>query len=127
MKAPDLPGPVTKTASGRLAEDAAAAWLESSGWRLVARNWRKGPGEIDIVATRSGDLAFVEVKRVDAFGLEALSRSVGPIKRRRIVETAKLFLVYHREFELMAPRFDVIAVRGDVIIQHLERAFSEHT
>ncbi|TFG83885.1 MAG: YraN family protein [Spirochaetales bacterium] len=110
-----------------MAENTAAAWLESSGWRLVARNWRKGPGEIDIVATRGGELAFVEVKRVDAFGVEALSASVGPVKRRRIVETAKLFLVYHREFELMAPRFDVIAIRGDAIIRYLERAFSEHT
>lgn len=119
--------PSSRTALGRSAEDAAATWLESSGWTILARNWRRGPGELDIVALKAGELAFVEVKRVDAWGLESLSASVGPEKRRRLVETSKLFLAAHREFNRMNARFDVIAVQGETVSAHLERAFAEST
>jgi len=116
-----------RTALGRAAEALAAGWLEDRGWLVLARNWRRGPGELDLVASRDSELAFVEVKRVDAWGLSSLSDSVGGGKRRRLVETSKLFLLSHREFECMKVRYDVIAVRGGRVAAYLEHAFSERT
>ncbi len=112
---------------GRAAEDAAADWLEARGWSLVARNWRRGRGELDIVALRDGILAFVEVKAVDGYGLEGLGRSVGATKRRRLLETAKLFVSAHREFSSAALRFDVAAVEAGALAYYFEDAFAERS
>ncbi|MBU3076467.1 YraN family protein [Sphingomonas quercus] len=49
-------------AQGRAAEDAAAAFLERRGWRVVARRVRTAAGEVDLIARRPGLTAFVEVK-----------------------------------------------------------------
>jgi putative endonuclease len=125
----EIPGGFSpsSTARGREAEEVASLWLEASGWTIVVRNWRRGPGELDIVAAKAGELAFVEVKVVDAYGLESLSRSVGQIKRSRIVETSKLFIAEHREFKGMNVRYDIAAIRGDVVAVYLERAFPERS
>ena len=80
---------------------------------------------MDLVARKDGELAFVEVKVVDGFGLESLERSVGPAKRRRIVESSKYFLSEHREYRHERIRYDVIAVRAATVVLHAERAFSE--
>ena len=48
--------------TGRRAEDLAAAELERLGLRIVARNWRRPEGELDIVADDDGTCVFVEVR-----------------------------------------------------------------
>lgn len=116
-----------RTHRGRAAEDAASAYVLARGWDIVARNWRRGPGELDIVAVHDGLLAFVEVKAVDAYGLESLLSSVGWRKRQRIIETSKLFIAAHREFKYMAVRFDVVSVVADAVTEYFESAFSERT
>ena len=82
---------------GRAGEDAAASYLVERGWRIVGRNVRCGRvGEIDIVATRAGVLAFVEVKtrRTDRFGTpgEAVTRP----KQNRIRALARAYLAQAR-------------------------------
>lgn len=111
---------------GRRGEDAAAAFLEGEGWMIVERNWRCPAGELDIVATRGEDLAFVEVKTVDAFGPESAERLLGVAKRRHIVESSKYFLARKREYNRMRPRYDVILVRGFTVDRHIPQAFLEH-
>jgi Holliday junction resolvase-like predicted endonuclease len=53
-------------ALGRAGEDAAAALLERSGFRILDRNWRPAGArrglELDMVAECAGTLVFVEVK-----------------------------------------------------------------
>ena len=75
--------------AGRAAEAAAADALSRAGYRVLARNCRTPYGEIDIVAERSGTLAFVEVKARRAGGLagapeDALTRP----KIRRVARAA---------------------------------------
>lgn len=50
------------TAIGRAAEDAAAAFLQSKGYEILAKNWRTRWCEIDIVARKGQKVFFVEVK-----------------------------------------------------------------
>jgi putative endonuclease len=52
-------------AVGRVAEAAAAQWLEGSGWRILGRNVRIGRNEVDLVALDPGPpgrLVAVEVR-----------------------------------------------------------------
>jgi putative endonuclease len=116
---------ISRSAKGRASEDVVAASLVAAGWTVVARNWRRGRGELDIVALKTGILAVVEVKNVDAYGLESLERSVGPLKRLRIVETSKLFVAAHREFSNATVRYDVAAVSAGAVTDYFENAFAE--
>jgi putative endonuclease len=77
---------------GRAGEACAARHLEARGWTILARNWRDGPRELDLVARRGEVLAFVEVKTrgPDGWGhpLESLTRR----KRSEVERAAKAWL-----------------------------------
>ena len=98
--------------TGSLAENSACAFLESNGFRIVARNFQRRVGELDVVA-RAGDLlivAEVRTRSSDSYGGAAASISCA--KQRRIAATAALFLQRHRELRDCRIRFDVIVVRN---------------
>lgn len=108
--------------TGSLAENSAAAFLESQGFAIVARNFLRRVGELDIVA-RDGELlviAEVRTRASDAYG--GAAASVGYAKQRRIAMTAGLFLQTHREYARCRVRFDVLIVR-DGGIEWLKHAF----
>jgi len=96
-----------KDVLGRAGEQAAAEYLESSGLRILDRNWRCAGGEIDIVAVERYALVVCEVKSRTGtrYGspLEAVSRA----KRARLRRLAVQWLNAH------GVRFD--EVRIDVI------------
>lgn len=60
-----------------LGENAAAEFLKKKGYIILERNFRKGYGEIDIIAVKNSTLVFIEVKTrsSDKFGtpFEAIS------------------------------------------------------
>lgn len=102
--------------AGRDGEAAAAAFLESLGFRILRRNLRGPGGEIDIVAREGRTLVFVEVKvrRGAAFGraIEAVDWR----KRRRIRTLAADFLQFFEEPPKV--RFDVLAIDPDGMKLH---------
>jgi putative endonuclease len=94
---------------GRVAEDAAASWLERQGYRIVERNHRNAAGELDVVAEDGDILCFLEVKaRTDTLFGPALA-AVGPRKRRRVARAAALYLAIGGG-PARACRFDVLAM-----------------
>jgi putative endonuclease len=111
---------------GRWGERLAARHLERAGWAVLARNYRLGRKEIDLVARRGGVVAFVEVKtrRGTAFG-DPLE-SVTPRKRREIAEVAAGWIQRFGEPGL-AYRFDAVAIRhaggGRAEVRHVEDAW----
>ena len=116
-----------RSGTGRHAEDLAAVFLEEAGLRIVARNWRRPDGELDIVAHDGGTCVFVEVRsrtgEEHGHALEAITAR----KRARVVRAARLYL----DAETPAAdgfRFDVVGVtfwddgrQPDVI--HIPNAF----
>jgi putative endonuclease len=102
----------------------AAARLEAEGWSIVGRNFRWAGGEIDLIAAREGLVAFVEVKSWETMGPEELEKAIGADKQRRIIETAKIFLSRHREYNGWSIRFDVILVRGGEVVERYPSAFT---
>ncbi len=113
-----------RAAKGRRGEEAAAAFLEAEGWAVVERNFRQRGGEIDLIVERGGILAFVEVKSWSRAGPEDLERSIGREKRRRIFETAKIFLSRHRKYNDRSVRFDVVLVQDGGAIERYPSAFT---
>lgn len=115
-----------RLAFGAEGEERAAAHLEATGWRLLARNVRAGGVELDLVAERRGMLAFVEVKsrRARAHGLP--EEAVDACKRARLVRGAAAWLATARP-RARSVRFDVIcceqAADGCWSLRHLEGAF----
>jgi putative endonuclease len=117
--------PLSTATKGARGEAKAAAYLESHGWTVLARNFRTRVGEIDLIVRRGADLAFVEVKAWESVPLEDLGRSVGPRKRARIVRAARLFLARRPELSAAKPRFDVVFLGGAEGTRHLADAFTE--
>jgi putative endonuclease len=96
---------------GDAGERMAARHLRRRGYRIVARNFRDGGGEIDLVAMDGETLVFVEVKtrRDDAAG--APLEAVDARKQERLRRAAQAFAARHRAAR-RAMRFDVVAISG---------------
>ena len=118
--------PTARISRGHDGEEAAAAYLESNGYRIVERNFNCPWGEIDIVARQADTLAFIEVKarRHDRLGtgFESITRR----KQRRLVLAAQEYLRQHG-LQDSPWRIDAISVRingqGDAgSLEHLENA-----
>jgi putative endonuclease len=114
----------SKSALGREGESRAVAALEAKGMTIVARNFRSRFGEIDIIALENDVIVFVEVKSWGRYGLEDLRLVINAKKQRRIIETAKYFLLEHRKYNGMSIRFDVLFISPNDIV-HLASAFME--
>jgi putative endonuclease len=111
---------------GARGEQSACRYLSEKGWTVIARNFRTARGEVDIVASRSDTLAFIEVKSWKTFGKDGLEYAVGPRKRARILGTARAFLAARPGIPYSIVRFDVILIAGDGgRIDHIEDAFGE--
>lgn len=93
---------------GRLGEDAVCRLLEQRGHEILARNYHKRCGEIDIISKCGGFVVFTEVKSRKhgsmVSGLEAVDRR----KQEKIVRTADLWL---SENDIgLQPRYDIAEV-----------------
>lgn len=128
-KPPDGSPTPTAVELGRAGERLAAAHLEHTGWTILARNFRAGRKEVDLVVRRGATVAFVEVKsrRGSGFGhpLEAITWR----KRREIAEVARHWWAAHPGAGRIY-RFDAVAVvfepSGGVWIEHVEDAWRRH-
>lgn len=71
------------------AEDRAAKWLSTQGFKIRDRNWLRKGGELDIVAQKEGVIHFIEVKSGEGFDpIYAFT----PAKMRRVIQTAQQWL-----------------------------------
>lgn len=109
---------------GDAAEDAALAYLQQAGLRLLARNYRtpgRGGGEIDLIMrARDGTCVFVEVRQRKSASHGGAAASVSALKQHRIVFAARHYLM--RLNALPPCRFDVMAVDAGGI-EWLQGAF----
>ena len=120
------PGRLASTSErGRAGEEAAAAWLAGDGWTVRERNFRVRAGEIDIIATRDGTVAFFEVKSWGALPASELEHSIDRRKQARIARAARVWLQRHPSLDGLRPRFDVLFLnRGEPGVNHIADAFS---
>ena len=84
--------PTARMLLGKRGEDVACGFLESMGHRIVARNYRTGHLEIDIISTDVNGVHFVEVKSRMAPVAVAPEENVTPQKQKKIAQAALKFL-----------------------------------
>ncbi len=112
--------------SGVWGELYAARYLRDNGYRIIAGNYRRRVGEIDIVAEKDNTVCFVEVKTRGENPLFTPAEAVDEIKQSKIVATAGLFMnKYESKCDI---RFDIIEVILDndfnkLSLNHIENAF----
>lgn len=100
---------------GLRAEVAAASWLTTRGWTILARRWRCAVGELDLVALDPGGvLVAVEVK------VRRSARSGDPLQSVDRARLARLRAAVGR-FRAAAPgrigsasRVDLVAIRPTI-------------
>lgn len=79
-------------ASGKAAEEEAAAYLQKQGLRLIERNWRCRGGEIDLVMRDGAMLVFVEVRQRRDARYGGAAASITAAKQARLLHAARLYL-----------------------------------
>lgn len=106
---------------GRFGEMLAETHLVKLGARVLARNYRSQPGEIDLVIDHDGDLVAVEVKTRTDLDLEAPEEAVTRWKLRRMMRGLETFAADNNMLERHW-RLDVVAIDLDLdgVVQRCE-------
>jgi len=114
---------------GNRGEREAEKYLMAKGYKILARNYRFGRGELDLVCHQGRELVIVEVKSVRGHvyenGIERLTRR----QQRTLIRTTYIYLATAVPFKPDSVRFDVILVDYSgypVKIHHYPAAFWEH-
>lgn len=121
---------MARISKGAVGEVLAARYLRKNGYTILSANYRTRFGEIDIIAANKKYIAFVEVKQRASAAMYTPREAVTPVKQRKLIRAAMLYLQTHADIELQ-PRFDVISIvteDGDDPLQvkeltHLPAAF----
>lgn len=115
---------------GVLGERVAARWFAAQGYTVLARRFRSGHRDLDLVVARDGVVAFVEVKARRGAGYGGPLAAVHWRKRRELVRSAQVWVARFGQAG-QAYRFDVFGVLVGpaglggrrVRVQHLADAF----
>lgn len=96
---------------GQQGEQIVEAYLETKGYQLLERNYRKRVGEIDLISKdpSKNEIVFIEVKtrKSKRFGLPEEAVTAGKI--RKIEKTAQSWLRENNKIDILW-RIDIIAL-----------------
>ena len=106
---------------GRWAEGLAVVALRLKGYRLLARRFKSGPGEVDLIMRRGDVTAFIEVKVRETADLAIAA--VTDFQTRRIAAAARLWMAKDPKAALGICRFDIVAVSPYQWPKHIPNAF----
>lgn len=112
-----------RQAAGQAAEDAACAWLQQQGLRLLARNVRARVGELDLIMADGSALVIVEVRYRARSDHGSAAETVTAHKQRRIIAATRYWLARHPQAAEQPIRFDVVAVDGNHTMHWIQGAF----
>ncbi len=94
---------------GRQGQDLVIEHLKSNGYDILLENYRCCYGEIDIIASESGTICFVEVKARKNSDLEFLEHALNRKKQNHIINSAVNYLK-EQNYKNYKARFDVAVV-----------------
>lgn len=104
--------PTQRRKLGDLGEKIAADYLESRGYKILDRNFKKPWGEIDIIAQNNQGLIFIEVKtRTVPQGDNPYPEdSVYSLKKQKLIRAAQSYLLEKKYPSEATWQIDVIAI-----------------
>jgi len=112
---------------GDAKETLAAQFLETKGYKIWERNFRRRRGEIDIIANKDDLIVFVEVKSRTGETFGQPFQAVTKRKQQTLVRMAEIYLAQRGLQDDWNVRFDVISIlerEGEPPrIEHIENAF----
>ncbi len=105
-------------------EELAAKFLQEKGYKIIDRNFRKGYGEIDIIAIQGRTLVFIEVKTRSGGLYGTPFEQISYFKLRSLKKTAEFYKLLNPKLP-DALRIDAISVLLDYSgnlsnIEHIE-------
>lgn len=103
-------------------EQQACDYLEKKGIRVVARNYRKRIGEIDIIARDGEYLVFTEVKYRMSTDQGGAAYAISERKKQTIRRVAQWYMVENDISMETFCRFDAILIDNG-IITHIKNAW----
>jgi putative endonuclease len=110
---------------GKRGEELAVQLLEEKGLKILARNWRSGRTELDIICTDDQFLIIVEVKTRSTERYGYASEAVGYKKTEDISRAAAVF--QDKRNIPLEFRFDIVSVlfgaNDFVRVEHIPAAF----
>jgi putative endonuclease len=117
-----------RQALGKLGEDLACDHLVKLGHTIIARNYRSGHLEIDIISIDKDGIHFVEVKARQKNIQAAPQENVGYKKQSRITKAALSFLNSRQgiQYGNHDCSFDVVAVTfagGQTLVEWIPQAY----
>lgn len=118
--------------TGFLGENIAARYLRGKDYQILAQNYRKPWGEVDIIAEKEGVIVFCEVKTnsQEYPGQFSPELRVNRGKARRMIRAAKAFMQAKQGGEEGEWRIDIVSVTLDKTkrqakIKHFENVLSD--
>ncbi len=107
---------------GQDGENLVSKYLSQKGFAIVAQNYRKRYGEIDLIAQKKDLIVFVEVKRRSKRFFD-MCQLITFSKQKKIILVAKEYIARYGHDQKVC-RFDVALIEGDRIT-YLPNAFTE--
>ena len=113
--------------TARLGEKLASDYLQKQGYKILERNFRKGWGEIDVVALDGDVLAFVEIKTKTSNKFGTPLEAITSFKIKALERTALFYKKLHPELP-DALRIDAVSVilegNGNAKIELVKHLYS---
>lgn len=122
--------PSLKRKLGDIGEEVAIKYLKKQGYQILERNYQKKWGEIDMVVKQNNKLIFIEVKTKKSASKILPEEQVGFYKQKRLIRTAKTYLL-EKNYPLETNwQIDVIAIELDLEkrranLRHIKNAIWE--
>lgn len=98
-----------KKAVGRFGERLASEFLERRGYKIIAANQKIGYLELDLIATKAGDVVFVEVKTRTTAKLGQADESLTKKQFHNLKKALALYCLRNR-LNFNRARLDLIAI-----------------
>jgi putative endonuclease len=107
---------------GQTGESIACRFLENKGFSVIARNYRRKFGEVDIIAQKGSTVHFVEVKSARFLAIPDVTRENEGYRPEELVHPGKLKKIGMVANEYMANKPENLDFQIDVIAVFLDEA-----